>query len=88
MTEQALRKMIAAGESTRQEFKSWVKCKDYRQRKELAVESAVVLANTKGGVLLFGRWKIPLQFTSFWSVGSNGSRRGCIHFCFASRINN
>ena len=31
MTEQALRKMIAAGESTRQEFKSWVKCKDYRQ---------------------------------------------------------
>ena len=46
MTEQALRKMIAAGESTRQEFKSWVKCKDYRQRKELAVESAVVLANT------------------------------------------
>ena len=27
MTEQALRKMIAAGESTRQEFKSWVKCK-------------------------------------------------------------
>ena len=37
MTEQALRKMIAAGESTRQEFKSWVKCKDYRQRKELAL---------------------------------------------------
>ncbi len=54
MTEQALRKMIATGESTRQEFKSWVKCKDYRQRKELAVKSAVVLANTKGGVLLFG----------------------------------
>lgn len=38
MTEQALRKMIAAGESTRQEFKSWVKCKDYRQRKDLAVK--------------------------------------------------
>ena len=54
MAEQALRKMIAAGESTRQEFKSWVKCKDYRQRKELAVKSAVALANTKGGVLLFG----------------------------------
>ena len=54
MTEQALRKMIAAGESTRQEFKSWMKCKDYRQRKELAVKSAVALANTKGGVLLFG----------------------------------
>ena len=36
MTERALRKMIAAGESTRQEFKSWVKCKDYRQRKDLA----------------------------------------------------
>ena len=54
MTEQALRKMIAAGESTRQEFKSWVKCKDYRQRKDLAVKSAVALANTKGGVLLFG----------------------------------
>ena len=46
MTEQALRKMIAAGESTRQEFKSWVKCKDYRQRKDLAVKSAVALANT------------------------------------------
>ena len=55
MTEQALRKMIAAGESTRQEFKSWVKCKDYRQRKDLAVKSAVALANTKGGVLLFAR---------------------------------
>ena len=54
MTEQALCKMIAAGESTRQEFKSWVKCKDYRQRKDLAVKSAVALANTKGGVLLFG----------------------------------
>lgn len=54
MTEQALRKMIAAGESPRQEFKSWVKCKDYRQRKELAVKSAVALANTKGGVLLLG----------------------------------
>lgn len=54
MTEQALRKMIAAGESTRQEFKSWVKCKDYRQRKDLAVKSAVALANTKGGILLFG----------------------------------
>ena len=54
MTEQTLRKMIAAGESTRQEFKSWVKCKDYRQRKELAVKSTVALANTKGGVLLFG----------------------------------
>ena len=37
MTEQALRKMIAAGESTRQ---------DYRQRKELAVKSAVALAKS------------------------------------------
>ena len=46
MTEQGLRKMIAAGESTRQEFKSWVKCKDYRQRKELAVKSAVALAKS------------------------------------------
>lgn len=46
MTEQALRKMIAAGESTRQEFKSWVKCKDYRQRKDLAVKSAVALAKS------------------------------------------
>ena len=41
MTEQALRKMIAAGESARQEFKSWVKCKDYRQRKELDRKSVV-----------------------------------------------
>ena len=54
MTEQALRKMIAAGESTRQEFKSWVKCSDYRHRKDLAVKSAVALANAMGGVLLFG----------------------------------
>ena len=46
VTEQALRKMIAAGESTRQEFKSWVKCKDYRQRKEIAVKSAVALAKS------------------------------------------
>lgn len=48
MTEQALRKMIAAGESTRQEFKSWVKCKDYRQRKELAVKSAGCAGKHKG----------------------------------------
>ena len=54
MTEQALRKMIAAGESTRQEFKSWVKCSDYRHRKDLAVKSAVALVNAMGGVLLFG----------------------------------
>lgn len=54
MTEQALRKMIAAGESTRQEFKSWVRCSDYRHRKDLAVKSAVALANAMGGVLLFG----------------------------------
>lgn len=54
MTEQALRKMIDAGESTRQEFKSWVKCSDYRHRKDLAVKSAVSLANAMGGVLLFG----------------------------------
>ena len=40
MTEQALRKMITAGESTRQEFKSWVKCKDYRQRKDLGIYPA------------------------------------------------
>lgn len=46
MTERALRKMVVAGESTRQEFKSWVKCKDYRQRKDLAVKSAVALAKS------------------------------------------
>ena len=46
MTEQALRKMITVVESTRQEFKSWVKCKDYRQRKDLAVKSAVALAKS------------------------------------------
>ena len=54
MTEQTLRKMIAAGESTRQEFKSWVNCSDYKHRKELAVKSAVALANAMGGVLLLG----------------------------------
>ncbi len=35
MTEQALRKMIAAGESTRQEFKSWVKCRTTGSGKSL-----------------------------------------------------
>ena len=54
MTEQELRKMIAAGENTRQEFKSWVKCGNYKQRKELAVKSTVALANAVGGVFLFG----------------------------------
>ena len=48
MTEQALRKMIAAGESTRQEFKSWVKCKDYRQRKDLAVKKCGCAGKYKG----------------------------------------
>lgn len=38
MTEQALRKMIAAGESTRQEFKSWVKCKDLPAAQRLCGE--------------------------------------------------
>lgn len=67
MTEQTLRKMIAAGESTRQEFKSWVKCKDYRQRKDLAVKSAVALANTKGGVLPF--WIVSIVWESaIWGL--------------------
>ena len=48
MTEQALRKMIAAGESTRQEFKSWVKCKDYRQRKDLCGEKCGCAGKYKG----------------------------------------
>lgn len=62
MTEQALRKMIAAGESTRQEFKSWVKCKDYRQRKDLAVKSAVALAIQRAAFCCLV-WKMtaPLQ---------------------------
>ena len=48
MTEQALRKMITAGESTRQEFKSWVKCKDYRQRKELGGKKCGCAGKYKG----------------------------------------
>ena len=54
MTEQELRVLIAEGESTTVEFKSWVLCPDYKELKALAIKSAVALANAKGGVCLLG----------------------------------
>lgn len=54
MTEQELRNLIAGGESTTVEFKSWVLCDDYKEFKGLAIKSAVALANAKGGICLLG----------------------------------
>ena len=61
MTEQALRKMIAAGESTRQEFKSWVKCKDYRQQKGIVQKLVDLMEGGagEGALLLLGREVSP-----------------------------
>ena len=56
MTEQALRKMIAVGESARQEFKSWVKCKDYRQQKGIVQQLMDLMEGSagEGALLLLG----------------------------------
>ena len=74
MTEQALRKMIAAGESTRQEFKSWVKCKDYRQRKDLAVKVRLRWQIQRAAFCCLV-WKMtaPLQLPQERPAGTDGS---------------
>lgn len=54
MTERELLKLIAQGEGTKLEFKSWIKCHDNKERRTLAAKSAVALANAAGGVFLFG----------------------------------
>ena len=54
MTEQELRELIAGGETSCVEFKSWKKCNGFKEIKALAIKSAVALANAYGGVCLFG----------------------------------
>lgn len=54
MTTQELYDLISHGETTRVEFKSWVKCHDNTKRRNLAAKSAVALANAQGGTFLFG----------------------------------
>ncbi len=54
MTEQELRELIAGGETSRVEFKSWIECDGFKEIKALAIKSAVALANAYGGVCLLG----------------------------------
>lgn len=64
MTSEELYSLIAKGETTRVEFKSWVKCRSKEEHRKLAVKSAVALANAQGGIFLFG-------------VEDNGRITGC-----------
>ena len=64
MHEKQLRKLIDEGESVTLEFKSWIMCKNYNEIKDLAIKSAVALANARGGKCLLG-------------VENDGSITGC-----------
>lgn len=54
MTEQELKSLIAEGETSMIEFKSWILTPDYKDIKALVIKSAVALANAKGGLCLLG----------------------------------
>ena len=47
-------KIIAAGETSTVEFKSWKKASGMKERVKLAVEELIAFANAKGGTLFFG----------------------------------
>ena len=56
--------IIAQGESSTVEFKSWKKASGMKERISLAVDELIAFANTKGGTLYFG-------------VEDNGTVTGC-----------
>lgn len=62
-----LEKIIKSGESLTVEFKSWIKTASKKESVTLAVNELAALANTKGGVLLFG-------------IEDNGDVTGCTNY--------
>lgn len=49
------------------EFKSWIKSKGFKERINLITSELVVLANTKGGIILLG-------------IENSGEVTGCMNF--------
>lgn len=64
MDEQALKKIIAQGETMTVEFKSWVKADSIKERINLVVPELIAFANCKGGTVYLG-------------IEDNGDVTGC-----------
>ena len=64
MDEQALKKVIAQGETMTVEFKSWIKADSIKEIINLAVPELIAFANSKGGTVYLG-------------VEDNGDVTGC-----------
>lgn len=64
MDEQSLKNIIAKGETTTVEFKSWVKADSMKERINLVVPELIAFANTKGGTVYLG-------------IEDNGDVTGC-----------
>lgn len=59
--------ILANGENTTVEFKSWVKAKDFKERINLAVDELIAFANAEGG-------------TVFMGVEDSGEVTGCYNY--------
>ncbi len=64
MEKQSLKKIIAQGETTTVEFKSWVKAGSMKERINLVVPELIAFANSKGGTVYLG-------------IEDNGDVTGC-----------
>lgn len=54
MNASEFKKIIAEGETSTVEFKSWKKASGMKERVKLAVDELIAFANAKGGTLFFG----------------------------------
>ena len=73
MNETELKQIIAGGESSTVEFKSWINAKSKKDRVNLAVPELVAFTNANGGTLFFG-------------VEDNGDIAGCSNYDVQSLI--
>lgn len=64
MDEQTLKEIIAQGETTTVEFKSWIKTNSIKERINLVVPELIAFANSKGGTVYLG-------------IEDNGDVTGC-----------
>lgn len=64
MDEQTLKEIIAQGETTTVEFKSWIKANSIKERINLVVPELIAFANSKGGTVYLG-------------IEDNGDVTGC-----------
>lgn len=62
-----LEQIVANGETTTVEFKSWIKAKNMKERINLAVDELIAFANTKGGTVFLG-------------IEDNGEITGCYDY--------